>query len=181
MKWLRRKKKKNGEPLSQNYVHKILKTSRQVFAFAVANELLQINPLAGIFVPEQVDEDRDFEITPAMTTKILDAANPKYRLIIALARYGGLRCPSELAGLCWSHFLWDQDRFQRELERLRDYEFSAVVCENLESDLLGGAYGRMSGKSIKATLVAWMTRYPTHWVFCPTLSWTEKTATGSRL
>jgi hypothetical protein len=88
-----------------------VKTSRQVFAFAVANELMQINPLAGISVPEQVDEDRDFEITPEMTTKILDAANPKYRLIIALARYGGLRCPSELAGLRWSHFLWDQERF----------------------------------------------------------------------
>ena len=111
LKWLRRQKKKNGEPLSQNYVHKIVKTSRQVFAFAVANELMQVNPLASISVPEQVDEGRDFEITPEMTTKILDAANPKYRLIIALARYGGLRCPSELAGLRWSHFLWDQDRF----------------------------------------------------------------------
>jgi len=111
LKWLRRKKKKNGEPLSQNYIHKIVKTSRQVFAFAVANELMQINPLAGISVPEQVDEDRDFEITPEMTTKILDAANPKYRLIIVLARLAGLRCPSELAGLRWSHFLWDQNRF----------------------------------------------------------------------
>ena len=111
LKSLRREKKKNGESLSQNYIHKILKTSRQVFAFAVANELMQINPLAGISVPEQVDEGRDFEITPEMTTKILDAANPKYRLIIALARYGGLRCPSDLAGLRWSHFLWDQDRF----------------------------------------------------------------------
>ncbi|TWU14536.1 hypothetical protein CA54_34030 [Symmachiella macrocystis] len=91
LKSLRREKKKNGESLAQNYIHKILKTSRQVFAFAVANELMQINPLAGISVPEQVDEDRDFEITPEMTVKILDAANPKYRLIIALARYGGLR------------------------------------------------------------------------------------------
>jgi ERCC4-type nuclease len=68
-----------------------------------------------------------------------------------------------------------RDRFERELERLREYEFSAVVCENTEGDLLSGAYGRMSAKSIKATLVAWMTRFPTHWVFCPTRCWAEKT------
>ncbi len=111
LKWLRRKKKKNGESLAQNYIHKILKTSRQVFAFGVANELLFANPLAGISLPERVNDDRDFEITPDMTEQILKAANPQFRLIIALARYGGLRCPSELTGLRWSHFLWDQDRF----------------------------------------------------------------------
>ena len=68
-----------------------------------------------------------------------------------------------------------RDRFQRELERLREFEFSAVVVENLEQDLLSGMYGRMSPKSIKATLIAWQTRYPTQWVFCPTRAWAERT------
>ena len=52
-----------------------------------------------------------------------------------------------------------RDRFERELERLRSYEFSAVVVENLEQDLLCGMYGKMSPRSIKATLVAWLTRF----------------------
>ena len=46
-----------------------------------------------------------------LTEQILRAANPTYRLIIAMARFGGLRCPSELAGLCWSHFYWDEGKF----------------------------------------------------------------------
>ncbi|MCH8829722.1 MAG: ERCC4 domain-containing protein [Planctomycetes bacterium] len=68
-----------------------------------------------------------------------------------------------------------RDRFQRELERLREFEFSAVVCEDLESMLLSGCYGRMSPRSIKATLVAWQTRFPTQWVFCPSRRWAERT------
>lgn len=110
LKWLRQQTKKNGERLSANYVSKIVKTSRQVFAFGVADKLMAVNPLAGVSAPERIDEEKDFEITRGMTEDILKAANPKYRLIIALGRYGGLRCPSELVGLCWSHILWDKDR-----------------------------------------------------------------------
>ena len=69
-----------------------------------------------------------------------------------------------------------RDRFERSQERRKKYEFSAVICENSEQDLLSGMYGRMTPKSIKATLVAWMTRFPTHWIFCPTRAWAEKTA-----
>jgi len=43
---------------------------------------------------------------------VIDACNsPKQRLIIALARYGGLRCPSELVGLKWSDINWERNRF----------------------------------------------------------------------
>ena len=33
------------------------------------------------------------------------------RVIFALARYGGLRIPSELYGLTWDDILWDKKRF----------------------------------------------------------------------
>lgn len=46
-----------------------------------------------------------------MTEQLLQASNSEYRLIIAFARYGGLRCPSELVGLKWSDVDWDQSRF----------------------------------------------------------------------
>ena len=34
-----------------------------------------------------------------------------WRLIFGLARFGGLRCPSEVLSLCWKDVLWDRDRF----------------------------------------------------------------------
>ena len=54
LRWLRNRKKTDGVKFSANYVHKILKTCRQVFAFAVADEMLQINPLEGFKAPERV-------------------------------------------------------------------------------------------------------------------------------
>jgi len=72
LKWLRKKKKKNGEPYAPNYIAKIVKTSRQVFAYGHADNLLSINPLAGVSAPERIDEERDFEITREMTEAILD-------------------------------------------------------------------------------------------------------------
>ena len=65
-------------------------------------------------------------------------------------------------------------RFQAELERLRNYDFSAVIIESPEYLLFSGLT-RMSPKSTKATLVAWQTRYPTQWIFCQDRTWAEKT------
>lgn len=65
-------------------------------------------------------------------------------------------------------------RFQAELERLRDYQFSAVVVEQPEYLLFSGLT-QMSPKSAKATLIAWQTRFPTQWIFCQDRTWAEKT------
>ena len=44
--------------------------------------------------------------------KLLDACpNQEWRTIIALARIGGLRCPSELQQLRWSDINWSENRF----------------------------------------------------------------------
>lgn len=43
---------------------------------------------------------------------VMDACpDHTWRLILALTRYGGLRCPSELAALHWSDINWERDRF----------------------------------------------------------------------
>lgn len=42
--------------------------------------------------------------------KLLDACpDAEWRAILALARYGGLRCPSEALALEWGHILWDRN------------------------------------------------------------------------
>jgi integrase len=41
---------------------------------------------------------------------IAEAPDAQWRLIIALARYGGLRTPSETLELCWSHIDWVTER-----------------------------------------------------------------------
>ena len=52
-------------------------------------------------------------MTQAETDKLLEACpNHDWRMIITLARYGGLRCPSEVLSLKWQHVDWDQRRIR---------------------------------------------------------------------
>lgn len=41
---------------------------------------------------------------------IAKAPDAEWRLIIALTRYGGLRCPSEVLSLEWPHVDWERER-----------------------------------------------------------------------
>ncbi|MEO2018886.1 MAG: hypothetical protein ABGZ53_31450 [Fuerstiella sp.] len=74
LKWLKRKKKKNGEPYGPNYIHKIIKTSRQVFAYAASDDLLDVNIMEGVKAPEVITDERDFDVTLEMTETILKTA-----------------------------------------------------------------------------------------------------------
>jgi len=63
-------------------------------------------------------------------------------------------------------------RFEREIQRLQDYEFSAVVVEASLPQILHpmqycpGWRSKASPKAIIQTILTWMVRYPkTHWVF----------------
>jgi ERCC4-type nuclease len=76
---------------------------------------------------------------------------------------------------------WERDRFEREIERLRDYEFSAVV---IEADWLAiaapmGVFpfwdNRTNPKSIIGTILTWSIRYPrTVWLPMPNRSYAER-------
>ena len=63
----------------------------------------------------------------------------------------------------------DRERFEREFERLRSYEFSAVVVEASHYHILHPAeYDRYwrskaSPGSVWQSIVSWSIRYPTKW------------------
>lgn len=55
--------------------------------------------------------NRDRFITLDETARLLDACpNHHWRAIVALARYGGLRCPSEVLSLRWMDIDWAAGR-----------------------------------------------------------------------
>ncbi len=92
-------------------IAKRAKTARQVFERGVRWKMLATNPFAGLKGGSQANAARAFYITPEATAKVIDAApDREWRLIIALCRYAGLRCPSELLGLTWGDVVWDKAR-----------------------------------------------------------------------
>jgi len=85
---------------------------KSVMNWAVSHEWLPKSPMKGITSGNFVNRNNDRTITMEEFAKLLDSCpNQEWRTIIALARIGGLRCPSELQQLRWSDVHWDQNRF----------------------------------------------------------------------
>lgn len=98
--------------LGENTVRRHCGRAKQLFRAALRKRLIAENPFAdmkGITV--QANKSREFFITRDMAEKVL-AACPglEWRLIFALARFGGLRTPSETLSLRWGDIDWERGR-----------------------------------------------------------------------
>ena len=102
----------SDQRLSESTVRRRCTMARQFFAEAVDDRIIETNPfgkLKGIGV--QSNRDRDFFVTLEMAEKVLDACpDAEWRLIFALSRFGGLRCPSEHLSLTWGDVDFDAGR-----------------------------------------------------------------------
>lgn len=99
--------------LEQATVSKRVKTARQAFKRAVKWGMIEVNPFADVTAGSQANKSRMRFIGRADCAKILAACpDGQWRLIVALSRFGGLRCPSEVLALKWSDVDWDRERIR---------------------------------------------------------------------
>lgn len=75
---------------------------RSIFAFAVGENLVSANPFAGVKASASLPDDRKAYVTVADAEALIAAAVPVWRTIVALCRFAGLRCPSEVYRLAWA-------------------------------------------------------------------------------
>ncbi len=71
-----------------------------------------------------------------------------------------------------------RDRFERELQRLSEMDFAAVVIEAGWSAIVGQPppHTKLSPKSVYRSVIAWQQRYPKiHWWPCDTRTFAERT------
>ncbi len=115
--WLSRaKNEKNpaegGQGLSDNTVRRRCSIAKQFLADAVDRELIVRNPfgtLEGLTVG--ANESRDYFVTRDETAAVINACpDAQWKLLFALSRYGGLRCPSEHLGLTWGDVEFERAR-----------------------------------------------------------------------
>jgi integrase len=78
-------------------VGKALTLFKQMLATAVAHGLLPANPIATVKLPK-VERDEMRFLTPAEISALTEAIDPRYKALVLVAAYGGLRI-GELAGL----------------------------------------------------------------------------------
>lgn len=104
--------------------------AKHFFKQAIDRELIVKNPFADLISASIGNSERQQFISHADIQKVIDAC-PCYewRLIVALSRFGGLRCPSEHLALRWEDIHWDQQRFMvrsSKTERVAGHESRMV-------------------------------------------------------
>ncbi len=92
-------------------VSREVKRARQFFRAAMRKRLIAENPFTDLSTPAQVNATRAHFVTTAIIERVIEACpDGEWRLIVALSRYGGLRCPSEHLSLKWGDVDWEHNR-----------------------------------------------------------------------
>jgi integrase len=92
-------------------IAKRTQTAKRMFRQAVRWKMVAESPLEDVEIGSQKNKARQFFITRDVAQKVLDACpDAQWRLLFALSRYGGLRCPSEHLALKWGDIDFEHDR-----------------------------------------------------------------------
>ena len=100
-----------NQKLSRTTVSKRIQFARMFFGELEKRDLIDKNPFADVSCTAVIKRERFYFVTREETARILDKCpDHNWRTIVALCRYGGLRCPSEILSLKWEHVIWDEKR-----------------------------------------------------------------------
>jgi integrase len=102
-----------GKGLASATIGRTVKRAKQFFRAAVRKKLIDENPMQDLKAASQENKSREFYVTADQTEKIIAACpDVEWRLIVALARYGGLRTPSETFALTLDCVDWELGRIR---------------------------------------------------------------------
>lgn len=100
-----------NQGLSAATISKAVKHAKHFLLMAKRKGLVRTNPFHHLRAGGEENEGRKRFIARAIIDRAIEAApDIQWKLIIALARYGGLRCPSEILALTWGDVNWELGR-----------------------------------------------------------------------
>ena len=106
--WL--KSKKNH---AENTARGHLKNAKLIFGAAMRAKLIAENPFKGISTQLVRRPDRMAFVTHDTIHKVMEACpTARWKAIVVLCRFGGLRCPSEIFALRWTDIDFDRGRMK---------------------------------------------------------------------
>jgi integrase len=105
------KKAMRDSGLAQATFAKFIKVARQAFRRAVKWKFIDDSPFAEVSAGSQTNQARLRFVPREHIAKVIDECpSNEWRLLIALSRFGGLRCPSEHMALKWEDIDWARSR-----------------------------------------------------------------------
>jgi integrase len=100
-----------GRKLATSTVQKRLQVAKSFFHAMRRRKLISENPFDGVRAVATGIADRQRFVTREETERVLEACpDLDWKLIVALARYGGVRTPSESLSLRWQDIDWNTNR-----------------------------------------------------------------------
>ncbi len=113
--------------LAENTIRRLCGRARQFFLAALRKRLISVNPFGNMKrILVGTNEARVYFLDREDSQRVLDACpDGEWRVIFALARWGGLRCPSEVLSLEWSGIDWDRQRMKIHSPKTEHHEGGA--------------------------------------------------------
>ncbi|MHB1036415.1 MAG: tyrosine-type recombinase/integrase [Pirellulales bacterium] len=97
--------------LAVTTVQKRVQFARDFFSVAKRRGLIAENPFTEVKTQSPQTKERTQFVTREQTRRVLEVCpDLEWRGIVALARFGGLRCPSEVFSLRWQDIDWEHGR-----------------------------------------------------------------------
>ncbi len=120
-------KAESAKPLARATIAKRVVIAKSVFRKAVRWGLIASNPFADLRAGSQSNPDRAFYVTVETIRAILAVCpDDQWRAIVALSRFAGLRCPSEIVALRWGDVNWERGRLMVRSVKTEGHEGHAV-------------------------------------------------------
>ncbi len=95
--------------MKNSTIAKRLGFCRQFFNDAVDWEIIAKNPFSKVHAPKSSLKSNAF-VSREIVDRLMRLAPIRWKVIIALSRFGGLRTPSETLSIKWSNIDWERDR-----------------------------------------------------------------------
>ncbi len=97
--------------LGDNTIRRRCGIAKQFFNAAIRLRLIPENPFSELKSAVQANASRFYFVTLEEAGKVLEnCPDAEWRLIFALSRFGGMRCPSEHFALQWTDVDWERGR-----------------------------------------------------------------------
>ena len=120
--WLGLRGGVKGGKLAEATVSRRTRRVKEAFTFAVNSRWLSDNPFANIKGWNEVNRSKDFHVSMELIQQIVDQVPEfEFAALIVLARFGGLRCPSEVVPLRWEQINWEHETIRVESPKTKRY------------------------------------------------------------
>ena len=121
--------------LASTTIAKRLGFAKQFMQSAVDWELIDRNPFATVKAKSSGIKS-NVEVPREVVDRIFLKCDPTWRVIVALSRFGGLRCPSEVLSLRWEHIDWEHGRMSVPEPKVEHHDGRGVRSVPLFPELL---------------------------------------------